>query len=43
MTPGIILLQGKGCILPYTDSESLSLQLSQHCDFAVSIGGLYMF
>jgi len=43
MGPGVIVLQEKGCLLLWPDSGNLSLQLSQHCDVAVRVGGLSGF
>ena len=38
MGPGVIVLQGKGCLLLWHDSGNTSLQLSQCRDVAVRVG-----
>jgi len=40
---GVIVLQEEGCLLLWPDSESSSLQLSQHCDVAITVDGLFRF
>ena len=41
--PGFIMLQEKGCLLLWPDSESLSLHLSLHYSVAVRVDGLSGF
>ena len=43
MDPGVTVLQEKGCLLPWTDSRNLSLQLSWCHDVLVRVDGLSGF
>jgi hypothetical protein len=43
MRPGVIVLQEKGNLLLWPDSENSGLQLSQRCDVAVRVDGLSRF
>jgi len=43
MWPGIIVLQEKGCLLPWPDSGNSSFQFSQRHDVAVRVDGLSRF